>query len=481
MSDESCAYKFALLDAENQQIISEFDISMDGSNISSDAWSIQSVVLPQNMFGDRKQVYIALIPKAVKPQDGGGVIIKDVKHAPLSSLMKAGLWDVNDVNNIADDEKIAAKTVAWIDAHTSEQEPAPRMPQLELRTAAVERITGREPEGARLLELHVQWQLHVEYNRPTGGNPDMERIRSEDIITIRGRCKPVTESKPADKGEGQYRIFNQPEWIKAVEHGFFGGSATLSYVVLPAVSPDSDYRQSFVFSILGRNPDEARCKAYIQSQAGAKWFYHAIAKHESKGYNGARFYNQFWEHEGKFNKRKHLNGEVLWCSDGPDSAGGFGLFQVTGRVEDVSEKIGGQYYNVDRNVLWNWQANVTAACDLIGHKYNIAMKWMSGVNGQRLQAYIDSGNKVVNVPDETVAGVTFSDTGSYAERGERFIEDAVAMKAYNGAPSHYCAWMDAKEGWKFSREVISPNGKRTNYVLLVCQQVEEVTEISDKQ
>ena len=147
------------------------------------------------------------------------------------------------------------------------------------------------------------------------------------------------------------------------------------------------------------------------------------------------------------------------------------MFQVTGTAaaSDV---------NIQREQIWNWQENVDAGLTILRNKQVIAWDWMNeeknrpGTNrphGQRPQARLDSGHNVP-VPDHTVEGVLFSDDANSDRDG--VIEDAVTIKAYNSAGTHYCFWSEISAGWRFN----NTNAGGVDYVARVCREVENVNE-----
>ena len=347
-------------------------------------------------------------------------------------------------------------SVAWIDPHRLNSGNDPDMPWLVLR------MNGMEQLG-----LKIRWKLQVKYERPNG------QVLPEDTILF-----PSADTTPSDwvtePLTGPIAIWANNGWINALlSNGFFGGDATLTYQILKPDNSIIGDEKMVLFSIGGRNPERAKCKDYIDDNAtsahGHMWFAYAIAKSESSAFNPERRYNQFWERTGSYDKRPHKQGEPTWTKfRTEESAGGFGMFQVTGSI--VSK-----FVNIPREQIWNWQTHSVAALVIIRHKqdavYDGSWDYMNGTmahrdkpgepRGQRPQAKKANNNVDVPVPDETVGSVAFKDGTA------RTIEAAVTMKAYNGAISHYCGWDNATRTWKFSRT----NGT-FNYVDRVCQEVE---------
>lgn len=355
------------------------------------------------------------------------------------------------------------KSIAWIEPHNSlELFDAPEMPQLVLRV-----------RGAEAMGLKIKWKLAVKYNRPRGDQPNEQIIKEQDEVYI-PRKAGAEQPWKEEALDGVLEFFANTDWIAELQDkGFFGGEAELKYQLLKADSSALGNEETMLFSIGGKNPDRAKCKKYIDDNAtsahGNMWFAYAIAKSESSAFNPERRYNQFWERTGSYDKRPHNQGEPTWAKFRTEkSAGGFGMFQVTGSI--VSK-----FVNIPREQIWNWQKHSIAALVIIRHKqdaaYDGSWDYMNGTmahrdkpgepRGQRPQAKKANNNVDVPVPDETVRSVTFKDGTA------RTIEAAVTMKAYNGAVRHYCGWDNATRTWKFSRT----NGD-FNYVDRVCQEVE---------
>uniref|UniRef100_A0A914YA29 Uncharacterized protein n=1 Tax=Panagrolaimus superbus TaxID=310955 RepID=A0A914YA29_9BILA len=107
--------------------------------------------------------------------------------------------------------------------------------------------------------------------------------------------------------------------------------------------------------------------------------------------------------------------------------------------------------------IWNWKHSVNTGITVIHQKIKIASDWMKR---QRGQAFNNTGH-AVPVPCLKVKNCVFQESTS------EVIDDAVAIKAFNGAPLHYCAWNNAQKCWYF---VVVDNNNR-NYVESVCSQV----------
>ena len=368
------------------------------------------------------------------------VEIRDINGAGDADDVTITPWDTS--------QNIANNNIAWIDAHQSAQNVAPRMPQLEFRVPGL-------PDG-----LTIEAKLNVQYTR--GNRARAARNQAEDRVRI-----PANGNFAQVNGDA-WQLYNEADWqTELTERGFFGGEATLTYQIKQVgnivVGPEE-----IDFRIGGENPDDARCKAYIEAQpnagpGGTLWFAYAIAKSESRDYNGGGSrYNQFLE----LPTHRRDVGRPLFGNDahGP---GGYGMFQVTGTAADNDA-------NIPREQFWNWMENVDGAMPILAAKRAIADRWMNNAaprnppnprpDGQRPQARFDRGVDVP-VPDRTVRGVLFSDN---AANRDGVIEDAVTIKAYNGAAAHYCSWGGNAAGWGFN----NTNNLGFDYVDRVCQEVE---------
>jgi hypothetical protein len=153
----------------------------------------------------------------------------------------------------------------------------------------------------------------------------------------------------------------------------FGGEETLTYRLMnrenQAMAP-----QTVRFRIGVKNPDPARARAYVETlpnagRKGSLWFSYAVAKAESKDYNGnGSRYNQFWqlpvgENDTSYRKSRIPHaGRPLWGNDGGTTPGGYGMFQVTGTSDDPTD-------DISRQQIWNWQQNTVAALVIILSKH----------------------------------------------------------------------------------------------------------------
>ena len=359
------------------------------------------------------------------------------------------LKDINDHDSTSDDvtitpwdktQNITENNIAWIDAHTSAQDSAqdsaPRMPQLEFR------IPGLE-QGVTL-----EAKLEVQYNR--GNGTRTERNQSEDRVRI-----------PSSGAYTQVTGDTWQIWHSYQTAIFFGGDATLTYRLMKntdeVLSP-----QTINFRIGGRNPDEARCKAYIQAQPnaginGTMSFMYAIAKHETKAQNrDSLYYNQFY----KLPIHKKDVGRPVWGNDGPNLPGGYGIFQVSGTASD-------HLANVSREQIWNWQENVKAAFVIISHniKSGLASRFYVDIKDDSA-AHLEAFNECPP-PNITSSGRTFTS------------DIAIWITAYNGwgglirnryifSPTNPCG-LGVTQRWYWNPPIKS-SGK--TYLELVAEEIE---------
>lgn len=413
------------------------------SLFSDPAYTVIYVELPAGEVETPEEEYL-LVQVAIPDNDRAA-----------AQLRPPVLRDVNDTQDGTDDviitpwdttQNIAAVNIAWIDAHTSPQNAAPRMPQLEFEIPGL-------PAGHT-----VEAKFEVNYERGNGSRGALNR--PEDQVRI-----------PANGGYSQLNGGIWRIWQSYQNTDFFGGDAVVTYRVLNGgneiVAP-----QSINFRIGGANPDDGRSRAFIEAQqdaapGGDLWFAYAIAKHESANYNNHGLvqntrYNQFLElPRHRRDVGRPVFGDDRNADGTPRGPGGYGMFQVT--IPDIP-----------REQIWNWQENVTGALAILRQKRDIAWDWMNeqanrpGSNrphGQRPQALLDRGVDVP-VPDRTVRGVLFSDDVNGGRDG--VIEHAVTMKAYNSATAHYCSWGGNAAGWVFN----NTNGGGFDYVDRVCSEVE---------
>lgn len=201
-------------------------------------------------------------------------------------------------------------------------------------------------------------------------------------------------------------------------------------------------RGVFSFKILGAQPSPDKVISFIRERQDSLWFAEYIAQRE----NDLKQFDEFgYPATSKVGKKV-----------------GYGIFQLTDPKPTCEQ-------------LWNWMANVKAAIRILQTKVSEARKWMNcncsekkckegfcvrhPRGGQRLQALHDTGSAAV--PERKESNCIFMDST------KRTIEDAVAMKMYNGAMTNYCYWDTSNHVWKFNN-----TGPYGNYVGSVCNCLE---------
>jgi len=365
------------------------------------------------------------------------VEVRDIKdHADTGDDVTITPWDTT--------KPIANQNIAWIDAHTSNQNPAPRMPQLEFRMPGL-------PPG-----ITIEAKLEVKYERGNGARHPSRTDKDGNTDTVKipadGSFKPVTSDT--------WQIWNE---YPLQGEGFFGGDATLTYKLksgTTTILPDT----VIDFRIGGKNPDDAKCKAYIQAQPyagpqGSLWFAYAIAKHESKGKNsstGTDLYNQFYE------LPIHVNdvGRPTWNNDGSGLPGGYGVFQITGSPTDATA-------NIPRKQIWNWRENVAGFFAIMNHdiKKGLSSRFYADIRNDSTQH--DAAFIACPPIDIPVGTHTFPS------------DEAIWLTAYNGwdgpiknryvfDPNKPCG-LGSDKRWHWNPP-IKPSGK--TYIQLVEEEVE---------
>jgi hypothetical protein len=332
------------------------------------------------------------------------------------------------------------------------------MPQLEFRMPGL-------PQG-----ITIEAKLEVKYERGNGARHPSRTDKDGNTDTVK---IPENGDFKTDIAGDTWQIWNE---YPLQAEGFFGGDATLTYR-LKSGTNEILAPQTIKFRIGGENPDDARCRTYIETLPdagpnGSLWFAYAIAKSESRDYNGqGSRYNQFLE------LPTHVQdvGRPLWGNDGGTTPGGYGMFQVTGDASDSTA-------NIPRKQIWNWQENVSAGLAILASKRTTAVAWMT----QQKNANNANGTAL---PDHTVGIVTFS------EGTARTMTHAVTIKLYNGASraptgfvdggsapgfrldpqgsGHYCFWRNTSNEWALNRFNDPPDPIQPfNYVARVCGEVE---------
>jgi len=367
---------------------------------------------------------------------------------------------------------IANENIAWIDAHTSAQNASPRMPQLQLRMPNLPQT------------ITIEAKIEVKYERGNGARHPSRTDKDDNTDTVK-----IPENGNFVQVNGDtWEIYSEADWqTEMTVEGFFGGDATLTYR-LKSGTNEILSPKTIKFRIGGKNPDPTRCRIYIETledcgPTGSLWFAYAIARSESRGYNGqASRYNQFLE------LPTHVQdvGRPLWGDDGGTLPGGYGMYQITGNTTSSTA-------NISRNQLWNWQENCIAGRAII-HNKKFTKDIVDGfpvgaVDWMVCQRNTNNANGVV-LPTHIVSSVTF------AEGTNIRMEDACAIKLYNGGSrgrpgfvdngnvlgfildsqgaGQYCYWKSNASAWALSRYNNPADSKIQpfNYVLRVCEEVQ---------
>jgi hypothetical protein len=349
--------------------------------------------------------------------------IIDIKDA---SMTKDDVY-INPKKSITD---INLKSIAWIEPHKkaedvnpSAYDPGddPQMPQLEVR------IKGLSPE------LIIEWKFKCKYARPNGRNVSGDAYTSDEVKVPFIEGFPEGDVTQILSGNETWNVHQDYENIP-----FFGGDALLNFGIKTPSGSTLLPTTTLSFRIAGKNPDDTRCRKYIDKgvvdrvpqTTNPMWYAYAIAKEETKWEGGEIYYNQFFARGMQVN-RKQASGESIehwklhrWdqgrgkegipnWNDDAGGPGGFGIKQVTGWLGQVNPGPG----DVPREVIWNWKKNIDGGLNEMIKKHNEARTYM-----QKQRAASSEP-----VPAHKVENVIFTDGTA------RTMEDAVAIKAYNGS------------------------------------------------
>lgn len=381
------------------------------------------------------------------------LMVLTINHLSQINLLPVELRDVNGAGD-ADDvtitpwdtsQNIANNNIAWIDAHQSAQNTAPRMPQLEFRVPGL-------PDG-----LTIEAKLKVNYDRGNGDR--IARNQLEDDVRI-----PNDSDTGYLEADGHiWSLYNDDYWVsQLLEHGFFGGDATLTYRIKNGNGDIVVGPEEIDFRIGGENPNDDRCKAFIQGKPnagnnGSMSFMYAVAKHESKAKNTNNlYYNQFYE----LPRHRRDVGRPVWNNDGGTSPGGYGVFQVTGNSTN-------NLANIPRKEIWNWQDNVEAAFSILNHniKSGLAGRFYTDIKNDSA-AHLQAFNSCLP-PNIVADGKTFSS------------DKAIWITAYNGwggpirnryvfSRTKPCG-LGVTKRWHWNPP-LKPSGK--TYLTLVAEEIE---------
>lgn len=308
-------------------------------------------------------------------------------------------------------KQVADSSIAWITGNTGFAD-TPEMPKLNAR------ISG----GAA--SMNVRWRFECEYKRGNGYRQGYvaDFTRPEDKVGIPYRHGGgYTEDMPASQ---EWKIYEHSKWTQELnQNGFFGGLAKLFLKM--ENQPEMEVCR---FRIGGRNPDEVSAKSYINSQAGATyWYAYAVAKHETFGRVPGRFYNQFYtDHQpagGRIGDNANDMGWAAWAKACPlynldrsynrttgyrqNGPGGYGMFQVTlgPKSPDGDETSEGF---IARKEIWNWQENCNRAIGELQGKLPAAQGLQNGLTN------------------------TYSQWGALPARGRLSGLEAITVTYYNG-------------------------------------------------
>lgn len=425
----------------NGKAVTELEVtgtSPDKGTITASATNVD-ITGGQKATGTKDSEEVTLLPIELKdlkgPGDADDVQIRD--------------WDTS--------QNIKPENIAWIDPHLAAND-APQMPQLEFSVPGM-------PSG-----WTIEAKLEVKYERGNGARHPSRTDKNGNKDTVK---IPENGDFKTDISGDAWKIW---EDYPLSDQGFFGGEATFTCrikngttTILPETVID--------FRIGGKNPDDTKCRAYIETlpdagSSGSLWFAYAIAKSESMDYNGqGSRYNQFLE----LPAHTQDVGRPLWGNDGGTAPGGYGMFQVTGDASDSTA-------NIPRRQIWNWRENIAGGLAILASKRTTAVAWIN----QQKNASNANGTAL---PNHTIGIVTFS------EGTARTMTHAVTIKLYNGASraptgfvdsgsapgfrldpqgsGHYCFWRNASNEWALNRFNDPPDPIQPfNYVARVCGEVE---------
>jgi hypothetical protein len=299
--------------------------------------------------------------------------------------------------------------VAWIAGNDPSNNGGPSMPMLS--------ALGGAPVG-----LTMEWKLKVVFH-DRHGNPhrDFDTGDSNDrnasaSIALQDSVQiPSATSGSRGSGDlsndggwrkvigggiedGGWVIYGDQDWIAQINSaGFFGGDAVLSLRIIDANGSTLFNQRDFLFRIAGENPTQASCQNYINqmyngptpnwvggdsTQFVGYWFADAIAREETKGDGGRRYYSQFLDNGGQTRPVPGKEGKPDWNNDGAVSgSGGYGLFQLTFSRTEAS-------YIMQRDWIWNWQSDVQQFLPIVESKKALTVDYLNYVAGHNA-SYFD--------------------------------------------------------------------------------------------
>lgn len=354
-------------------------------------------------------------------KDGVNCKPKKFRSSVAEIVVEPELIDINTGDIVFQADRGAKENIAWIQAHGG---PAngPVLPKLE---ASLRHF----PEHSRIF-----WKLEVTFKRPK----QRKRLELDRILL------PADGSFVEVQGDQRWQIHTLYNQLPP-DRTIFGGDAVLTYKVGKEGKP-----QSVKFRILGKNPDNAKARAFIDSLAPDRlWYAHAICKHEVRNFgNPGEEYCQFQGSQNSGDRR--IRGEPVWGLADSHGPGGVGLFQVTGLHGDVKT-------NLPAVQLWNWQENVVAGLEILLGKMKEADKFILGERKQMMSDQKKRGKPPLPPPVVQYGAVTFEDGTP------KTIEDAEAIRGFNGGK--FCTWSSTARRWQL-HEV---NDRGIYYVREVCK------------
>jgi len=324
--------------------------------------------MPHSQVGEYLKV-VRLVP--VEVRDGDRV---------LTSLpLNEDPWTNANIQN-----QVADSSIAWITGNTGFAD-TPEMPKLNAR------ISGGPAS------MNVRWRFECEYKRGNGYRQGYvaDFTQPEDKVGIPYRHGGgYTEDMPASQ---EWKIYEHSKWTQELnESGFFGGLAKV-FMKLDN-QPEMEVCR---FRIGGKNPDQDAAKSYINSRAGATyWYAYAVAKHETFGRVPGRFYNQFYtDHQptgGRIGDTANDMGWAAWAKAWPlynldrsyssangyrqNGPGGYGMFQLTLGPKTPGGDQSSKGF-ITRAQIWNWQENCNRAVTELQGKLTKAINLETGLEG----------------------------------------------------------------------------------------------------
>jgi hypothetical protein len=279
---------------------------------------------------------------------------------------------------------VAADSIAWITGNSA-SDHSPEMPKLNVRIA-----------GAPTT-LSAQWRFECEYRRGNGYRKTYiaDFTRPEDRVGI-PQLDRLAFTDPLS-APSTWPIHESDKWLEELrERGFFGGLAKVFLKL--GTAPEAEVCR---FRIGGQNPDPSVAKDFIDTAAGSTfWYAYAIAKHETYGRVGGRFYNQFYTtyqpDGGRIGDNANDMGWAAWANGWPlynldrsysklsgytqNGPGGYGLFQLTLGPKTPNGSQSSETF-VSRREIWNWQDNCLAAIHELEGKLSQAQRLEATLNG----------------------------------------------------------------------------------------------------